>query len=80
MTDVGKRPLVLVRQQKPTLDLRSENSALGGKILVAREKLLINGPGDVRQHARPFHQVLSPYQHYPVTDGILRTMSRGTKC
>src|ERR1035441_11047833 len=57
VSDLRQRGLVSFRQEQSALDLGLQDTVLRSQILVPQQQLLIDGAGDVGQHASPNHSV-----------------------
>jgi hypothetical protein len=57
VSDLRQRGLVSFRQEQSALDLGFQDAVLRGQIFVPQQQFLIDGAGDVGQHASPNHFV-----------------------
>src|SRR5664280_3862725 len=55
VSDLRQRNLVSFRQEQPALDLGFQDTVLRSQIFVPHQQFLIDGAGDVGQHASPNH-------------------------
>src|ERR1017187_4894254 len=57
VSDLGQRGLVSFRKKQPALDLGFQDTVFRSQIFVPQQQFLIDGAGDVGQHASPNHFV-----------------------
>jgi hypothetical protein len=57
VSDLRERGLVSFRQEQSALDLGFQDTVLCRQIFVPQQQFLIDGAGDVGQHASPNHFV-----------------------
>src|SRR5664280_2392127 len=55
VSDLRQRGLVSFRKEQSALDLGFQDTVLRGQIFVPQQQFLIDGAGDVGQHASPNH-------------------------
>src|SRR5664279_3529885 len=60
VSDLRQRNLVSFRQEQPALDLGFQDTVLRSQIFVPHQQFLIDGAGDVGQHASPVHSRALP--------------------